>query len=53
MITQDELEKLRKELTTYRATSNLWFYSGVVMKKVLDYVDHLEKKLEECNDKEK
>lgn len=53
MITPDELEKLRKELTTYRATSTLWFYSGIVMKKVLDYVEHLEKKLEGYEKKEK
>lgn len=53
MITPDELEKLRKELTTYRATSTLWFYSGIVMKKVLDYVEYLEKKLEGYEKKEK
>ncbi len=47
MITEKELDTLRKELTTYRATSSLWFYSGIVMKKVLDYVDYLEAQLKE------
>lgn len=50
MITQQELEELRKGLTTYKATSTLWYYSGITMKKVLDYVDHLEAKLKEKED---
>lgn len=53
MIKPEELELLRKDLTTYRATSTLWFYSGITMKKVMDYVDYLEKKLEGFNEKEK
>lgn len=47
MITEPELEALRKDLTTYKVNSSLWFYNGKTVKSLLDYIDHLQGKLKE------